>query len=102
MRLDSRIDDVRLLLACRLDLPDPGNRGVAALRKTDRRLRGLGPGLAEIVGIGQQRTPVPGADTGEDAWPITAGIDRHRVDLLIEKLEVVRGPGAAIISAPRD
>src|SRR5580700_8357723 len=59
MRFDTRVDDVGLLRRRRLDLPDTGHGGVAPLRKADRRLGGFGPGCAEIVGVGEQRPPVP-------------------------------------------
>src|ERR1700733_7938652 len=81
MRFDTRVDNVGLLGRRRLDLPDTGHRCVAALRKADRRLGWFGPGLAEIVGVGEQRPPVPGTDPREDSRPLLTRVDSDRVDL---------------------
>jgi hypothetical protein len=49
VRLDTGVDDVRLLVGSRLDLPHAFHRRITPLRETDRRLCRLGPRGPEIV-----------------------------------------------------
>ena len=102
VRLDPRVDHAGLAGGGGLHLPDARQRGAGSLGEGDRGELGLVPRRPEVVGVGEEGTPVARPHPGEEAGRVAPGVECDRVHVLVGELQRLDGPGAPVGAAGGD
>ncbi len=90
------VHDVGLRGATRPQLPHLLHAGAGVLGQ-DHDVRGLLPGLAQVVGAVDVGAPVRRAGAHQQPGPATASVDHAGVDLLHQEPRLLPGPGEAVV-----